>query len=79
MDETSAVPDYNEVTYKQRTNFKLIKCNDLGITIYPFEKVWDRTHWNCGGAIVGAPPIQITNTISDKAYMLRVLKETNNG
>lgn len=72
--DTQSAPDYNEVTYKQRRTRWFERCKDTNELIWPLTKVWDRTYWNCGGAIVGAPPIRMTNTISDKAYVVRILK-----
>lgn len=79
MTETDGVsqePNYNEVTYKSRMAIWFEKCDDTKKTIWPFQKVWERTYWLIGGAIAGAPPIQTTKRISDKAYVVRIL--TNN-
>lgn len=73
--QESSAPDYNEVTYKSRRTRWFERCKDTDALIWPLTKVWDRTYWNCGGAIVGAPPIQLTETLSEKAYVIRILKD----
>ena len=75
---TSQAPDYNTVTYTERRASWFGQCKDTKKVIWPCQKVWDRVHWNCGGAIVGAPPIQMFDTISDEAYVIRILTKNDN-
>lgn len=76
--QDSAEPRKDDVNYKQERVYKFTRCKDLNTVIWPFAKVWRRTYWNFGGGVVGAPPIQISDVISERAYVIRKLTNNHN-